>query len=409
MSRINNVNSLKISDFNRVAQSDEALNLSKEGRVVAKSSFGQKLLALIKPEKTRRDNQQTTATFVASITRTLNAGAESGIFSRLEGISPDQKEAILSKILNYKDVSGKGILDDQLSGAKPLTGRKASQVIKLVNQEVSKIASAIELNALKETVDNQIEAGNDFLPQADRLRFGKLKLGEEAKTIEGGITKLIHEITGNVSKLKKEVEHLQKQLKNSSGQEAEALGEQIADLKTYIKGGEDTIRDLKPIFNRHGKEPVRSEDTHIQTTSLNYLSKKEPLPAGAAIKSALHKEARADKGDSRSFDSTGKTQRVQIADQINIGIVPGVQDEVEQDARLGEDSPKSTEKKAEAELREALSDLPNSEVEDIVKQAKFKSDEVEDLDPNVLKAERKAAQDKLAQLNEQWGIKSDKA
>jgi anti-sigma28 factor (negative regulator of flagellin synthesis) len=410
MPGLERLNNLQISDFNRVAESSQALKLTSDGTVIAKSSFANKLLSLIKPEKTRKDNQQTTATFVASITRTLNQGTNSGIFSRLGGVAPEQKEAIIAKLLNYKDASGKGILDDQLTGAKPLTGRKVSQVLQFVKQEAGKLATEAELNVIKNEIDEQVSIANDLLPQADRLRFGKLKLSENAKEIEGSIASVIKDIAGNLDKLQREVGNLTKQLKQTeAGPEADALNEKITELKEYIKSGDLSINDLDPKFNRRGIKPDRNEDTHVLASSIGYLSKKEPVPDAIPKKSGLHHGVRVDKGESRTYFEESKSERLSFDDHTDIGTVPGSRNELERDARIGEHVPHQSEKSIEAELRSALKDAPADEVEDLAKQAKFKSDEVEDLDPNEINAEKEAIKNKIDQGNAIYGIKTDKA
>jgi len=411
MPGINRLNNLNISDFNRVAQSDQAVKLSSDGTVIAKSNLANKIVAFFKPEKARRDNQQAAATFVASITRTLANGAQSGLFSRLEGFSPSQKEAIVSKLLNYKDASGKGILDDQLKGAKPLTGRKVAQVLQVVNQAVSKQLRELELGAIKDQIEEQVSAGNDLQPQADRLRFGKLKLSDDGKGIEENISTLVKDLSANVDKLKREVVNLNKQLKQleSGSSEAQELDAQIAGLKEYIKSGELTIRDLKPEYNRSGIEPSRNEDTRVLASSVSYLAKKEPLPEGRAIKSALHKEKPVEKRDTPTNVEANKKRNVRFGDEIKIGIVGGHGTEDENEARLGEHVSHRSEKVIESELRDSLSDLPADEVSDVVAQARFQSEEVEDINPEDIKAEKNATQEKIRQANLDLGIKTDKS
>jgi hypothetical protein len=405
MTGINRLNNLNVSDFNRVAQSDQTVKLSSEGTVVAKSNLANKIVAFFKPEKARRENQQATATFVASITRSLANGAKSGIFSRLEGLSPEQKEAVVANLLNYKDASGKGILDDQLKGAKPLTGRKVAQVLEVVGKQIHEL----QISPIKNKIDELVSASNDLQPQADRLRFGKLRLSDDGKAIEASISTLVKDLSDNVRKLKGEVVNLGKQReKLEAGPQAQELDAEIAELKEYVKSGELTIRDLKPEYNRSGIESAKNVDTRALASSISYLAKKEPLPEGRAIKSALHKEKRVDKGDTRTYFETDKTRSVRFGDQIQIGIVGGHGTKDENEARLGEHVPYNSEKAIETELRKALKDLPEGEVNELVKQAKFQSEEVQDIDPNAVDPKKTAKQEKVRQANIEYGIKTDK-
>jgi hypothetical protein len=83
--------------------------------------------------------------------------------------------------------------------------------------------------------------------------------------------------------------------------------------------------------------------------------------------------------------------------------------EDENEARLGEHVSHRSEHVIEAELRNSLSDLPADELNDLVGQARFQSEEVEDIDPNDVKAEKNAIQDKIRQANLDLGIKTDKS
>jgi hypothetical protein len=366
MPGVDRINSLKIADFNRVAESDQAINLSNDGTVIAKSSFASKVAAFFKPEKARRDNQQATASFVASITRTLTQGSQSGIFSKVGALSPDQKEAIVANLLNFRDASGKGILDDQLKGAKPLTGRKVAQVIALVNQSVSKQLNAAELDAVKGELDGLVSAANDLQPQADRLRFGKLKLSDDGKKIAGDVSKLVKDLSASVDKLKRAQINLYKQVKQAEGPDKAELQEQLNELDEFIKSGELSIRDLQP------NTTERNQETHVLASSIGYLSKKEPLPEGSAIKSILHKEKRIDKGDSR-VEGQAKSTRVGFTDHLDIGVVPGSGDEVEHDARLSVEF-NENEGRQTVEIRKDLrkdGSISAAEVEDLLVQARL--------------------------------------
>jgi hypothetical protein len=419
MPGIDRLNNLKISDFNRVAESNEAVKLKSDGTVIAKSSFASKVVAFFKPEKARRENQQTTATFVASITRTLTAGTQSGIFSKLGALSSEQKEAIVANLLNYKDASGKGILDDQLKGAKPLTGRKVAQVINLVTQQAGQQIHDTELNAIKNQIDEQVSVANDLQPQADRLRFGKLKLSEDGKTIEANISSLVKDLSANVDKLKREEVAVFKQFKAAdAGPDADTLDTKLTELKEFIKSGELVLRDLQPeSLNKRNPsiQPERSQDTRVLASSIGYLSQKDPLPeSSVSKKSNLHQGQRVDKGDSRTYaDTATKTTRVAFGDEINIGLVPGRGDKEVNDARKGEKSPSISDKKAEAELREALKDSSADEVDDLVKQAKFESDDVQDLDPEVERAKKNEDKElksqAAAKANAEYDVKTNKS
>jgi len=407
MSGIGRTNNLKISDFNRVAESSQSINLSQDGTVVAKSSFASKIASFFKPEKARRENQQATATFVASITRTLTQGTQSGIFSKLGALSSEQKEAIVANLLNYRDASGKGILDDQLKGAKPLTGRKVAQVIQLVTKQVASQINDIELGAIKGQIDEQVSAGNDLQPQLDRLRFGKLKPSEDAKTIQESASKLAKDLSVNVSKLKKEVVALTKQFnQENAGPDADALDEKITELKQFIKSGELTIRDIAPQLNDADVDPERTQDTRVLASSIGYLSKKEPLPEGAAVsKSILHREKRIDKGDSRTYFETDKTSKVQYSEHIDIGLVPSGGDEVEHLARESVNKNKAKDRDQIAEIRKDLKEdgsISQAEIDDLLTQAKLNDPGVEDLDPN-------AKKDKIKQANLDYGIGTKRA
>jgi hypothetical protein len=193
-----------------------------------------------------------------------------------------------------------------------------------------------------------------------------------------------------------------------AGPQAQELDAEIAELKEYVKSGELTIRDLKPEYNRSGVESAKNEDTRALASSISYLAKKEPLPEGRAIKSALHKEKRVDEGDTRTYFETDKTRSVRFGDQIQIGIVGGHGTKDENEARLGEHVPYNSEKAIETELRKALKDLPEGEVNELVKQAKFQSEEVQDIDPNAVDPRKTAKQEKVRQANIEYGIKTDK-
>lgn len=400
MSGVGRVNNLKIADFNRVAESDQSINLSKDGTVVAKSSFASKVASFFKPEKARRENQQATATFVASITRTLTQGAQSGIFSKLGALSPEQKEAIVTNLLNYKDASGKGILDDQLKGAKPLTGRKVAQVINLVAAQANQHLSAIELAAAKNGIDEQVSSANDLQPQLDRLRFGKLKPSENAQTIQESASQLASDLQANVNTLKGEVKKLTAQFRQAdAGPEADAIDANITELKEFIKSGELTIRDLQPQLNKENVEPLRNQDTRVLASSIGYLSKKEPLPESSAHKSNLHVGNRNNKGDSRTNFETSKTTRVNFSDDIGIGAVPTDED------RYGVEQNLTPEKRLKAEIRNDLKNDPSisdAEINDVLVQAKFTDAPSDALDEKALKA-------KIEQGNKDYGIGTQKA
>jgi F0F1-type ATP synthase membrane subunit b/b' len=507
MSGIGRLNNLKIDDFHRVAESDQAINLSSDGTVIAKSSFASKVAAFFKPEKARRENQQATATFVASITRTLSQGLESGIFSRLGSLSPQQKEAIVANLLNYRDASGKGILDDQLSGAKPLTGRKVAQVINLVSNRVTSDVHDSEINAIKNQIasqltashdiqpqlnrlvlgelnssedvktireneatltkslsanlyklkkevaslskqlkelgdssksdaisakiaefnglidsgesairelsvfevidaksqiDEQVPAGNDLQPQLDRLRFGKLRPSEDAKTIKENVAALAKSLSANVKTLDREVSSLTAQLKRvGQGPEADSLEAKIGELGEFIKSGELTLRDLNYHLDPEHLTPEESGGKHISASSINYLSKKEPLPEGAAIqKSILHREKRIDKGDSRTYFETAKSSRVRVSENIDIGIVPNSAADEESGLRQSVDHNKSSKHNVRSEIRRALKADP-----------KISEADIEQLLGQTLNhpgITEEALQEKIKQANLDYGIDTSK-
>jgi hypothetical protein len=161
----------KANQFIDLAGADNIVSLKDNGQVGTRSSVWNRVISWFSTSKTREKNQRTAEAFKESL---LGAASEfdykrgneayhsKDIFYHFAGAYTSTRREVLQSVFDS------GILNEELAGAKPLTGRKIQEVITRINSQAS---------------DHIVQKRNDLFRRVEE-GLGVYK-ESEAKFIEG--------------------------------------------------------------------------------------------------------------------------------------------------------------------------------------------------------------------------------